>query len=335
MNRKDDHIKYALDQKPLTNDFDEIRFVPNSIPNTDVAMVDLSVKLFGKTFPYPIYINAMTGGTMKALKINEHLAMLAKHFNLMIASGSLSQAIKDPTTIPTYTILRETFKEGFIIANIGISAPLDFLDQAIQILNANAIQIHINAPQEIIMPEGDRVFHDWLDNLTHHVKHSKVPVIAKETGFGMSKETIQTLNDLNVAAIDVSGKGGTNFITIENARRSTPLKSFENYGFSTVESLIEANHVNGATILASGGIRDAYDVCKALALGASAVGLSGYFLKLVTNYPIEEAIKKVEEFLEDIKKIMAILDAKTVHDLRNKRLIYSERLLNFMHQRET
>ncbi|MFW5865068.1 MAG: alpha-hydroxy-acid oxidizing protein, partial [Candidatus Izemoplasmataceae bacterium] len=101
----------------------------------------------------------------------------------------------------------------------------------------------------------------------------------------------------------------------------------------TVESLLEAKKIEGITVLASGGIRDAYDVVKALALGAKAVGLSGFFLKLVTKYPIDLAIEMIEEFLEDIKKIMAILDAKTIHDLKNKPLLYSETLINFINQR--
>ncbi|MFW5865354.1 MAG: type 2 isopentenyl-diphosphate Delta-isomerase, partial [Candidatus Izemoplasmataceae bacterium] len=227
MNKKDDHIRYALNQEITTNDFDALRFVPNSIPKTDVHLVDLSVDLFNQTFPYPIYINAMTGGTEKAYAINKSLAQIAKHFNFMIASGSLSQAIKDPKTSPSFTILRETFKEGFILANIGISAPLDYCDKAIDLLNANAIQIHINAPQEIIMPEGDRIFHDWLTNLNHHAKHVKVPIIAKETGFGMSRETIEMIQLAGIKTIDVSGRGGTNFIAIENNRRKRPLKSFE------------------------------------------------------------------------------------------------------------
>lgn len=330
MNRKDDHINFALKQTVSHNDFDHIRFVPNSIPSVDVDQVDLSTTLFNQTFPYPIYINAMTGGTQQATMINKGLALLAKHFNLMMASGSLSQAIKDPSTLPSFQVIRETFEEGFILANIGISAPLENAQKAIDILKADAIQIHINAPQEIIMPEGDRIFSNWLDHLAHHATNLSVPVIAKETGFGMSLETLLKIKKAGIRTVDLSGKGGTNFIEIENNRRKMPLRSFESYGYSTVESLLEAKNVQDLTILASGGIRDAFDVVKALALGASAVGLSGFFLKLVTRYPFNEAIEIVSEFLEDIKKIMAILDAKTIHDLRSKKILFSEKLTHFL-----
>lgn len=330
MNRKDDHIHFALKQSIVHNDFDHVRFVPNSIPSVDVEAVDISTTLFDRTFPYPIYINAMTGGTEQAYTINKKLALIAKHFNFMIASGSLSSAIKDPSTKETFQVLRETFPKGFIVANIGISAPLENAKKAIELLNADAIQIHINAPQEIIMPEGDRVFSNWASNLAYHATHSVVPVIAKETGFGMSLETLKKIKHAGIKTVDLSGTGGTNFIAIENNRRPMPLRSFESYGFSTVESLLEAKKIDGLTILASGGIRDAFDVVKALALGASMVGLSGFFLKLVTSTPIDDAITIITEFLEDIKKIMAILDAKTIHDLRSKRLLFSEKLKPFL-----
>ncbi|MFU8786994.1 MAG: type 2 isopentenyl-diphosphate Delta-isomerase [Candidatus Izemoplasmataceae bacterium] len=333
MQRKDDHIQHALNQKERINDFDRIRFVPYALPSQNVDTVDTTVTMFNQVFPYPIYINAMTGGTEKAKIINEKLAIIAKTFNLPLASGSLSAAIKKPETADSFTIMRQTYNDGFIIANIGISAPVEYAFTAVKLLDANALQVHINAPQEIIMPEGDRDFSYWQDNLKEMIKTVSVPIIAKEVGFGMSAETLKTLKRLGIEYVDVSGVGGTNFIEIENHRRKHPLNTFDTYGFSTVESLLDAKKVEGLTIFASGGVRNAYDIVKALALGAKMVGLSGYFLKLVSNHNLEEAIEITRELLYDINKLMAILDCNTVDQLKNKPLLFDESLMLFIKQR--
>ena len=333
MNRKDDHIKYALDQKHLTNDFDRVRFVPLALPSRSVLDVDLSTEFAGQTFPFPIYINAMTGGTNAAYEINQKLALIAKAFQLPIATGSLSAALKDAAEIPGFKVIRDTVENGFVIANIGVSKTADDALKAIEMINADALQVHLNAPQEIVMPEGDRDFSLWKKNLEEIIKKVDVPVIVKDVGFGLSRPSMEEIIKLGGTIIDVSGRGGTNFIAIENQRRQMPLDGLTAYGFSTVESLLEAKSLKGVTILASGGIRNPYDVVKALALGAKAVGLSQYFLNLITTHSVEEAINITAVFLEDIRKIMAILDCKNISALQQKELIFDAELLAFITQR--
>ena len=332
-NRKDDHIRYALSQQPASNHFDMVRFVPHSMPSLNIDMIDCHVDLFGHRFNWPVYINAMTGGTNKALEINTLLAKLAQTCDLAIASGSLSTAIKDPSTKESFQTLRKHHPQGFIFANIGLSYDALGAQKAIDILHANALQVHLNAPQEIAMPEGDKDFTQWEKNLQSILSTVKVPVIVKEVGFGMSKETIHSLVNLGVDTIDVSGTGGTNFIQIENQRAGGGIQGLENYGFSTVESLLEAKHLD-VCVLASGGVRNAYDVVKCLALGAKMVGLSRFFLDVVVEYPLEEAILRTKQFLTDIKHLMVILQCQTIADLRKKPLLFDPLLLSFMHQRQ-
>lgn len=333
-NRKDDHIKGALQQVTLQNDFDDIRLIPHSLCTTNVEDVDISVTLFGKTFKTPIYINAMTGGSEKSETINKLLSELAKALELPIATGSISAALKNKQYEQSFKVIRDVYQEGFIIANIGLSnTPQQALD-AIRLINANALQIHVNAPQEIMMPEGDRDFSMWPSHLKEMISTVKVPIIMKEVGFGMSQETIETFMSYGIEYVDVSGTGGTNFIQIENDRKEKSLYTFDRYGFSTVESLLEAKNYN-VNVLASGGIRDAYDVIKSLVLGAKMVGMSRYFLELVTNYSIDEAILKAKQFIYDIKLIMTVLNVTSIEALKTKSYLLSPKLEHFLKQRKS
>src|SRR5690554_2559406 len=308
--RKDEHIKFALKQENKTNDFDSIKLEHFSLPEIDFDEVNLETNYLSFKSSYPIYINAMTGGSDKAYEINKKLAFYSKHFNIPLVVGSQSAALKDPSLIDSYKIVRQINPNGFIVANVSANATLEEAIKAVDMINANALSIHINVIQELVMNEGDRTFKHWQENIKNIVENLKVPVIVKEVGFGMSKKTIETLINLGVKFIDVSGKGGTNFAEIERRRNNNLDLTFENLGISTVDSLINAKAFN-ATFFASGGIRNALDIFKALNLGASAVGLSGFFLKL-TNLDNSEAIKIIEQLLLNLQKLFVIFNKKTV-----------------------
>lgn len=333
-NRKDDHIHSALNQRSDSNDFDKVRLLTNSVCHVDVEDVQIQTQLFGIDFPAPIYINAMSGGSDLSKDVNEKLSLIAKTFGFPMATGSLSAAIKDSSWVESFQIIETQLRNGFKIANIGLSRTKEDAQKAIDILNANALQIHLNAAQEITMPEGDRHFKHWPERIKEIINFVKVPVIVKEVGLGMTKETIDTLKSLGVQYIDISGKGGTNFVSIENDRRKHRLQSFESFGISTVESLLDNQDQHDIILFASGGVRDAYDIVKALALGAHMVGLSGYFLKLVMTYDEKTSIEIVSELIQDIKSIMAVLNVKNIQELRQVDKIFHEDLLNFLKQRK-
>lgn len=334
MNRKDDHIKLALLQDADVNDFDKVRFVHHALNNASFDNCALEVNFLGRKVDLPIYINAMTGGSNKSLEINEKLAKLAKHFNIPIATGSMSIAIKDSKTINSFKIIRDNYQDGFIIANIGADKKLEDAKKAINLINANCLQIHLNIIQEMIMPEGERTFASYEENIKDIVNNVNVPVIIKEVGFGMSYEVMNKLKDYNIKYIDVSGKGGTNFAVIENHRRSNKFNDLNSFGLSTVESLLEATKLSGVEIFASGGINKPVHVIKALTLGASFVGMSGYFLKLVENNSLDDAIKIFEDFITELKTIMVILGKSSVTELKDVDLLFDQSLVNFMNQRK-
>lgn len=186
----------------------------------------------------------------------------------------------------------------------------------------------------MIMLEGDRNFVNLKENIINIKNNVNIPVIVKEVGFGMDRKTLEKLKKLGIKTIDISGKGGTNFALIENKRRKIPFDTLNDFGLTTVESLLEANIVSNLEIFASGGIMTPMDVVKALALGSKAVGMAGYFLRLVTENSLSNAIKKFEHFILEVKTIMTILNAKKIDELKTKELIFDQYLLNFIKQRK-
>lgn len=310
--RKDEHIKYASKQKELNNDFDNIQLEHLSIPNFNLDDINLETNFLNFKSSYPFYINAMTGGSKKAKLINEKLAYISKKYNIPIVLGSQSAALKDESLVDTYKIVRNINKGGYIVANISANYNSQDALKAIEMINANALSIHINLIQELVMKEGDRSFTHWKENIIDIHENIKIPIIVKEVGFGMSKETIEALLKLGVKNIDVSGQGGTNFALIERNRKKGTNTIFDNLGISTVNSLINAKEYN-INVLASGGIRNALDIFKALSLGAKAVGLSKYFLNL-TKLPYKQIDIEMNKLINDLKMLFLIYNKQSMND---------------------
>lgn len=297
--RKNEHVEIAMAQSDAPqSDFDRVRFVHHSIPNINVDEVDLTSRTTDFDMTYPIYINAMTGGSEWTKQINAKLAVVARETGLAMAVGSTHAALKSKMA-ESFSIARQTNPEGIIFSNVGADVPVDKAVEAVSLLDAQALQIHVNAPQELVMPEGNREFSTWLDNVAAIVQRVDVPVIIKEVGFGMSKELYKDLIDVGVTYVDVSGKGGTNFVTIENERRSNKdMDYLANWGQSTVESLLESSaYQDSLNVFASGGVRTPLDVVKSLALGAKAVGMSRPFLNQVENGALRQRLSMLSHLL--------------------------------------
>ncbi|MGF6948615.1 isopentenyl-diphosphate delta-isomerase [Neobacillus sp. B4I6] len=334
--RKWDHIRYALDnRKHHASAFDDIKFIHQGLPNIGVFDVGLDHEIGGLYLSSPIFINAMTGGGgEKTYRINKELAIVAKNTGLTMAVGSQMAALKDKTQKYTYEIVRKENPKGVIIANLGSEASPDDAKAAIEMVEANALQIHLNVIQELTMPEGDRNFSGALKRIESIVKELTVPVIVKEVGFGMAKETVHSLSSIGVKVVDVGGSGGTNFAEIENKRREKSLSFFNQWGIPTGVSILEATSVsNHLSIIGSGGFMSAHDIAKGIAIGADAVGMAGYFLKILVKDGIETLQKEIEILHEELKMIMTALGTKTVSDLKNAPLIISGETYHWLNQR--
>ncbi|APB01126.1 type 2 isopentenyl-diphosphate Delta-isomerase [Nocardia seriolae] len=313
-NRKDDHLRLAVEQwlAPVArNEFDDVRFVHHALAGIDRDEVDLGTTVAGLPWPVPLFINAMTGGSSRAGEVNRDLAIAARETGVPVATGSLSAYLRDASTARTYRVMRERNPDGCILANINATASVDDARRAVDLLQANVLQIHLNSIQEIVMPEGERSFRSWVPQLERITLGVGVPVIVKEVGFGLSRETIALLRDIGVAAADVSGRGGTNFALIENARRSGRDYAYlTHWGQSAPASLLEGGGL-GLPLLASGGVRHPLDVARALALGATAVGASGQFLGVLTKGGVDALIDQIKSWLDQLTSLMTVLGATT------------------------
>ncbi|TMU86743.1 type 2 isopentenyl-diphosphate Delta-isomerase [Bacillus sp. BHET2] len=323
--RKQDHINYAIStgQQRKTG-FDEVAFVHQSLPNIAVDEIHLSTEIGELTWSSPIFINAMTGGGGESTsKINEELSILARETGLAIAVGSQMSALKDPSERKTYEIVRDLNPNGMIFGNLGSEASVQQARDAVEMIEANALQIHLNVIQELTMPEGDRDFRGAIERIELIAENLSVPVIVKETGFGISKEAVSSMANSTISAIDVGGFGGTNFSKIENQRRKRMLDFFDDWGIPTAVSIAECHTTSSKPILASGGIQNSLDIVKSLGLGASAVGMAGVILKQLVETGLQDTIQEVNQIHTDIQFLMCALGCKRIEELHRVPLVLS------------
>lgn len=334
--RKWDHIRYALESEQNgSSAFEDILFIHQSLPEVNVNDIRLDHKIGELPLSSPIFINAMTGGgDERTYRINKELSIAAKMTGLAMAVGSQMSAIKDPSQSYTYEIVRKENPNGVLIANLGSEATPDYAKRAVEMIEANALQIHLNVVQELTMPEGDRDFTGVLRRIEEIIKGLNVPVIVKEVGFGMSSETINTLKSIGATMVDIGGTGGTNFAEIENKRREYSLSFFNHWGIPTPISILEASNITDhPAIIGSGGIHSSMDIAKCIALGAEAVGIAGLFLKVLMEKGLESLQDEIKLLHNELTFIMAALGAKTILDLKNAPLMISGRTYHWLNQR--
>lgn len=309
--RKKDHIRLALADKTTLTSLDAYAIDYNSVPRFGLDNLDTSTTICNKKWQFPFFINAITAGGEECNKINQDFMEVSKACGIEFFPGSYSPALKDKNDEAAYP-------KGYSI-NLGLDKDPNLILDAIEKTKAQYIQLHTNPLQEIVMPEGDHNFESWLSTLIEVSKKSPIPVILKETGFGMNEETIKLAIDLNLAAVDVSGMGGTNFARIENGRREDKSTYLENIGYTTAESLeFAAPYRDKIDIIASGGIRNPLDVVKCLALGAKAVGVSKTFLEILVNDGKEALIDEIEKWKKELQFLMILMNAKNIDELYGK-----------------
>lgn len=343
-NRKDDHVQLAEQlnsekltglQTPPTGGFHDVRFMHHSFNGLARDAVDISTTVAGKRWEVPFYINAMTGGSEKTGEINADLARAAAATGVSMASGSVSAALRDPALEPTFRIVRESAPDAFLFANVSPEATVSQAQRAVELLNADALQIHVNPAQELVMPEGDRDFRPWLDRIAEIVDAVSVPVVVKEVGFGLSRESISDLVERGVTTVDVSGRGGTNFIDIENHRRDRREYSYlSGWGQTTVECLLDSLHrepsqAGSAEFVASGGVRTPLDVVRCLALGSRAVGVSGHFLHVLMTDGADALVDELTSWTEQVRTLMTLLGAADVAGLSSTDVLVTGETADF------
>lgn len=335
--RKDDHVRLAAEQReepPRRNEFDDVEFLHHALDGVDGAGVDLSVQVDSWRWATPFYVNGMTGGTEITTRINRELAIAARETGLPMACGSVSIALDDPVAAEGFRVIREENPDGFVMANLGAGRGGDDAKRAVELLQADALQLHLNAVQETVMPEGSRDFSGWQRSVESIVAGSPVPVIVKEVGFGLSRRSLERLAGLGVRVADVSGTGGTDFLRIENSRRRLGDYAFlTGFGQSALACLLDAP-AGGPVLLASGGVRNPLDVVKALACGGRAVGVAGVFLQAALADGAATLVPLIRTWLDQIAALCALLGVSRPSELTTTDLLVRGRLGEFCRLRE-
>lgn len=334
-NRKSEHIEFALaegSQNRRSPLWEDVHLAPESVPDIGPADIDLSVDFLGRTLPTPLVISGMTGGHAQALEINRNLALAAAELGLAIGTGSQRAALVNPELEATYSVVRAHAPEAFVIGNIGMSQltsqndqrPLgrDEIEQAVSMIEADALAVHLNAVEELIQPEGDRDMRGLLEGIASAVEWSPVPVLAKETGAGIARESAVKLAGAGVAALDVGGAGGTSFARIEALRARAVDdrigvrigRTFADWGVPTAISLLEAGAA-GLPLIGTGGLRNGLHAAKAIALGASLVGMGGPFIRAALDGP-EAVIAEGRLVLDELRVAMVLTGVRDIAGLR-------------------
>jgi isopentenyl-diphosphate delta-isomerase len=322
--------------------FDDVRLVHDAVPETSPARVDVAAQLFGRSLRLPLVIAAMTGGFAGGAEINARLAAAAERHGIAMGVGSQRAALVEPGLAHTYGVVREVAPSALLIANIGVAQlvrqrdrpalELDEVERLVEMIRANALAVHLNALQELVQPEGQPDARGWLGAIERLTAGLSVPVIAKETGSGMTADVARRLRDAGVAALDVGGRGGTSFAAIEAARartvgdaRGTALGSaFDEWGIPTLVSVALTAAV-GLPVIATGGVRTGVDAAKAIAVGATAVGVARPLLQAALDGGDEALDAWIAQFELELRAATALTGSNDLGALRStQRVILGE-----------
>lgn len=318
--RKTEHIENFLRSTYVGDPlFSDIFLYNDSLPEINYDEIDTSLNFLNKKVKFPLMINAMTGGSDLSEEINRSLANVAAEYDLPMAVGSQTIALEDKDSRKSFEIVREIIKDGIVISNLSGFASTEDAKLAVDLLRADAIQIHLNPAQELVQVEGERNFCGILNNIEKIVNTSEVPVIVKEVGFGMSQKTVKKLHDVGVKYVDISGYGGSNFFEIENLREpNADISDLFSWGIPTALSLIEAKKLayDDMYLIASGGIKTSVDIVKSLCIGADMTAISGEILSYIVRGGYEYTLRYIDGLMEKTKMLMMLNGAKNISELQ-------------------
>jgi len=347
--RKADHIRISLNEnvhaKYLTTGFEDVSFVHRALPEIDRKKIDISTRLFSHKFAAPLIAGAMTGGTEEAEKINATIAEAVEELGLGMGVGSQRAALEDGRLEKTFSVARKKAPTAFLIANLGgiqlaNGYGLKEAKKALEMIDADALAIHLNALQETAQPEGQTNFKGVLERVQGLTGELEKPVIAKETGAGIAAEEARKLETAGVKGIDVSGAGGTSFAAVEYYRAKSRNNSsqrrlgaaFWDWGIPTVASIVEVTESVKIPVIASGGIRSGVDAAKSIALGASAASLSKPILQSAVK-GTKETVKTLSLLIDELRNVMFLVGANSIEQLKKSPLIITGKTSEWLRAR--
>ncbi len=338
--RKMEHIEICLQEDVQCHRstlFEEIQLIHQALPEIDKDSIDLSCNFLGLRANAPIVISAMTGGHPQTYHINRRLAEAAETLHLPIGVGSQRAAIEDPSLADTFRVVRDVAPSVPVIANIG-ATHVELAADAIDMIDADVLAIHLNPLQEAVQPEGDVKSAGFLDNIASVLQSVDIPVMVKETGAGISSELAQRLAELDVDAIDVGGVGGTSWAAVEYyraLRENDEMKAriglqFWDWGIPTALSVMTVTTTTSISVVATGGIRTGLDVAKALSIGAMAAGVAYPLLRPAVTGTTEDVIAELNLMIEGLRVAMYLTGCRTPDELASRPLILGPTLQSTM-----
>ena len=315
-----------------------VKLIHNALPEIDFDAVDTSQKFLGHNFKAPIIIDSMTGGTPEATKINSRLALAAQKFGLGMGLGSQRAGLLSSELAETYSIARSNAPNAFLVANIGgaqLSKGLKIKDikNMIQMIEADALVVHLNPLQELIQPEGEPKYKGVLSKIKEICSNFDIPIIVKEVGAGISMDVAKRLQSAGVSAINIAGSGGTSWAGVEKLRAETAHDSnkinlgelFWDWGIPTAVSLIEVRKSVKIPVIASGGIRNGLEIAKCVALGANMCGMAFPFLRHASK-SLESLYEFTSRTLIELRSAMFLVGSKNINQLAKTRFMVTGEL---------
>lgn len=344
--RKKDHIRISLEKDVSyrkTTWLEWVELPHKAAPEIDPEDITMDTTFLGRRFTHPLIIESMTGGTLEAEKINRNLAEAASIFGVPMGVGSQRAGVVKPETAYTFRVARETGPDVFLIGNIGgsqlVEHGLEIAVKAVEMIDADALAIHLNPLQEIVQPDGRPRFRGLLTTLRKLRRELQIPIILKEIGAGISREVAGAAEDL-YDAVDVAGSGGTNWTLIEMLRagevehrdKVALAETFLEWGIPTAAAIMESRVVTRKYLVGSGGLRTGLDVARALALGANMAGMAHPFLEPATK-SVDDVLEKLRRISEELRAAMFLTGSRTLEDLKRSPVVVRGPLLEWAVQR--
>ncbi len=337
--RKKEHLELCLTDevafKNKTNGFENYEFKNYAITEVEISKINFQTDFFGKKINYPFLISCMTGGTSEAENINAQLSIAANQLNIPLGVGSQRQALENKQFHKSYKAIRKNAPKIPVLGNIGAAQLVEFksfykVRFLAEIVEADAMVVHVNPLQELIQDKGEPNFKGLLKALEKLVKYLDIPVIIKEVGAGISKAAANKLLNAGVKGIDVAGAGGTSWAGVELLRSGGNNKNeFWDWGLPTSYCLRTVSKLKNKfdfMLIGSGGIYNGFDIAKALALGADMTGSARIILQQLNNSGTEGVIELIKDWFETVREIMFLTNSTTSSDLKNDKLIRKEKL---------
>jgi isopentenyl-diphosphate delta-isomerase len=325
--RKADHLALTasgeVDFRQTTTLLEEVRLVHQSLPELAADAIDLSTTLVGRTLSAPVVVSGMTGGTAEAQVLNADLAWAADRLGIAFGLGSQRAMALHPELTPTFQV-RHAAPGVLLLANLGVVQAREMgperVRELVRAVEADALCVHLNPAMELVQEDGDRDFRGALETIRALVDQAGVPVIAKETGCGLSREAARALSAAGVKTVDVSGAGGTSWVAVEarRAREGSAARSLGeemwDWGIPTAVS-VALCAAEGLEVIATGGLRSGLDVARALALGASAGGLAAPVLRAHREGGRDGALAYLERVVNGVRTVSLLTGCARARDL--------------------